>query len=203
MPMFDVGDRILIRADLEETQRHPCVNDIMVRYRGREAVVRDILYQEHYVLSVDDGRWEWADWMIEPFTQSELEEDYRVDQPTATAYSPMRLVVPIQCYSPKVWYYRFLGTPLGVREHSETHYKLTDADNNNINDITRRKKHGRYIRKADVVLHSDYQEKEKIVAKIERLKATVYREVEDDDWGQYQRRLRVINKLTKKLEGMI
>lgn len=82
-PTLKVGDKVIIRRDLPNLSNEEIpfgVNDSMMEYRGKEAVIKsvdaDIKYasdypnypnfdQARYKLDIDDKHWSWANVMFE------------------------------------------------------------------------------------------------------------------------------------------
>lgn len=65
---YKEGDRVMIRRDLELTDRSPEVVPDMLRYRGREGTISEIIDETDFTFK--EWSWRWADWMVEDIDEN-------------------------------------------------------------------------------------------------------------------------------------
>ena len=72
---FKVGDKVRIRKDLESGNKYGVnyVNDEMLQYKGKQAIIKKVLKVcEEYIIDIDNKGYYWTDEMLEPVKKNKV-----------------------------------------------------------------------------------------------------------------------------------
>ena len=72
---YKVGDKVRIRKDLESGNKYGVnyVNDEMLQYKGKQAIIKKVLKVcEEYIIDIDNKGYYWTDEMLEPVKKNEV-----------------------------------------------------------------------------------------------------------------------------------
>lgn len=77
---YQVGDKVLVRSDLEEdkTYGNEIVMSDMLSFRGKIVTIKHIDHSDYYQIEEDPDQWYWTDEMFLPITKYNIGDKVRV-----------------------------------------------------------------------------------------------------------------------------
>ena len=77
---YQVGDKILVRPDLEEGKTYgvEVVISDMLYFKGKIVTIEHVDYPNHYRIKEDPDQWHWTDEMFLPITKYNIGDKVRV-----------------------------------------------------------------------------------------------------------------------------
>ena len=77
---YKIGDKILVRLDLEENKKYgdEVVISDMLDFKGKIVTIEHVDYPNHYRIKEDPNQWHWTDEMFLPITKYNIGDKVRV-----------------------------------------------------------------------------------------------------------------------------
>ena len=74
---YQVGDKILVRPDLEENKKYgdKVVISDMLYFKGKIVTIEHVDYHNHYRIKEDSNQWHWTDEMFSGNESEEIKSD--------------------------------------------------------------------------------------------------------------------------------